>query len=267
MLVESHGGHHRGDLGRQLGLEHGLSGHGVHAAVGDRRGHRGQLPGRHADRALARVDVQRHVGIVVDAVVILQQPCDRLVVEVGRRLRFVEFVDHRDVRSREVGDERDDGFPFAVAVAHGLDHRAGRNGSGVHQWRRGVVVFEQDGHDRVEGESRGVGADLAEHLLAAVLVHGEDRRGDLRHRFDAELVVRVAHGHHVAVGEAGRDAEQVRRHIGQIGDIVGVFAAGFVFAAVVCHLHGILNRFFVDLLNHVMKFVKWFVSSFRCGRP
>ena len=111
-----------------------------------------------------------------------------------------------------------------------------------------MVVFQQDGHDRVEGQPRCVGADLVEDLLTAVLVHGENRRRDLRHRLDAEFVVHVAHGHHVAVGQAGRDAEEVRRHVGQIGDIVGVLAARFVLAAFVGRSKGLLNRFFVDFL-------------------
>ena len=147
-------------------------------------------------------------------------------------------------------------------------NRAGRDGSGVDQRRRGMVVFQQNGHDRVEGQPRCVGADLVEDLLTAVLVHGEDRRRDLRHRFDAEFVVHVAHGHHVAVGQAGRDAEEVRRHVGQIGDIVGVLAAGFVLAAFVGRSKGLLNRFFVDFLNHVVPyFVDWllFAAGWFCA--
>ena len=126
VLVEAHRRHQRCDLRRQFRFEYRLLGHGIHAAVGDRRGHRCELLGRHADRTLARVDVQRHVGIVVNPVVILQQPCDRLVVEVGRRLRFVQLVDHFDLRSGQPFDKTDDRLPFAVAVADGFHHRAAR---------------------------------------------------------------------------------------------------------------------------------------------
>ena len=255
MLVETHGRHHRGDFGRQLGLEDLLFGHGVLASVGDRRRHRGELLGRHADRTLARVDVQRHVRVVVDAVVILQQPCDRLVVEVGRRLRLVQLVDHLDLRACEPFDEARDRLPFAVAVAYGLHHRAGADRPGVHQRRRGMVVFEQDRHDRIERQPRRIGADLRQHLLCAVLVHRQDGRRDFRYRFDAEFVIGVAHGDHLPVGQAGRDAEEGRRYVGQVGDIVGVLAARFVLAALVGLLYGLANRCVVDFLDHCLMYL------------
>ena len=140
--------------------------------------------------------------------------------------------------------------PLAVGVARGADHRAGRDGSGVHERGRGMLLFEQQRHDRVEGQPRGVGADPVEDLLRSVLVHGENRRGDLRHRFDAEDVVRVADRHDVAVGQTGRDAEERRRYAGQVGDVVGVLAALLLLAAVVGGFDGRPDRLFVDFLNH-----------------
>lgn len=94
VLVEAHGGHHRRDVRREVGMEHLLPCHGIGAAVGDRGGHDGELPGRHSQRTLARVEVERQRGVVVDAVEVLEQPRDRTVVEVGLALGAVEFVDH-----------------------------------------------------------------------------------------------------------------------------------------------------------------------------
>ena len=118
-----------------------------------------------------------------------------------------------------------------------------------------MVVFEQDRHDRIERQPRRIGADLRQHLLCAVLVHRQDGRRDFRYRFDAEFVIGVSHGDHFAVGQAGRDAEEGRRYVGQVGDIVGVLAARFVLAALVGLLYGLANRCVVDFLDHCLMYL------------
>ena len=100
-----------------------------------------------------------------------------------------------------------------------------------------------------------IGADLRQHLLCAVLVHRQDGRRDFRYRFDAEFVIGVAHGDHLPVGQAGRDAEEGRRYVGQVGDIVGVLAARFVLAALVGLLYGLANRCVVDFLDHCLMYL------------
>ena len=171
MLVKTDGGHHRGDARTQIGLEDRLFGYGVHAVECDGRSRDRQLAGRYADRTLAGVEVERHIGIVVDARIVFQQPRDRLVVEVGRGFRFVKFVDDLHARAAESFDESLDRLPFRVRLPDGFYHRAGGDRTGVYQRCRRVILFEQDRHDRVERQSRSVGTDLRQHLFGAVLVH------------------------------------------------------------------------------------------------
>ena len=106
-------------------MENLLPRHRIGAAVGDRGGHDGELFGGDAQRALARVEVERHVGIVVDAVVVLQQPCDGAVVEVGFALRTVEFVEYRHLAAAKSRNEIHDRLPLGLRVARRFDHRAG----------------------------------------------------------------------------------------------------------------------------------------------
>ena len=72
---------------------------GVAAVGGDGCSHDGELRCRNTYGALARIDVERQVGVVIYACVVLQQPRYRAVVEVGGALRTVEFVYNLDGRA------------------------------------------------------------------------------------------------------------------------------------------------------------------------
>lgn len=67
-------------------------------------------------------------------------------------------------------------------------------------------------------------------MVAAELAQYEDGRVHLRYRLDAEAVVGVAHRDDAPVGQANADAEQVGIHVGQVGNVMGVLAAGEVLA-------------------------------------
>ena len=150
MLVEAYGRNHRRDFRCQAGFEHRLFGDGVHAVIGDGSCGNAQLLGRDAERTLAGIEVECHIRIIVDAVVVFQQPGNGAVVEVGSRFRFVQFVDELWGGAAQLSDILYNGIPFLVGVSHWLYHGTGGNGTGIYQWSGRVVVFQQDGDDGVE---------------------------------------------------------------------------------------------------------------------
>ena len=180
VLVEAHGGHERDNLRRKCRVEHALLRQRVHAVIGDGGCGNGQLLGGDAQGALAGVQIERHHGIVVNAVVFLQQPRDGAVVEIGGRLGVVQLVDEYRLAAQQIGHVVEDGLPFRVGVSLRLHQRAGGNGAGVHQRGGGAIVLQQDGEDGVEGKAGGVGADLVEHRFRAQLLQHEDGRVHLR---------------------------------------------------------------------------------------
>ena len=187
---------------------------------------------------MARVQVERHLRVVVDAAVLLQQPGDGAVVEVRGGFRLVQLVDELGLTSQKCGHVVEDGLPFPIGIAVGLDERTGRDGAGVHERRGGPVVFQQDGEDGVERQPRGIGADVVEDRLRAVLFQCQNSRVHFRDRFNAEAVVGVAHRDEPAVRQAQTDAEQVGIHVGEIRNVVGILAALDVLAGFVGVVHG-----------------------------
>ena len=229
VFVESDRGHHRRDLRCQPGFEDLLAGQGIHAPGGDRGGHDGQLAGRHAERALPRVEVERHAPD--------RRRCGHsssaarrssLLLKLVAALRSVEFVDHFDLRAavRSATNEPrwPATWPSASPVGRIIEQAeiAPAFTSGVEGWS----FSSSSAMIELKGSPVGVGADLGEHLFGAVLVHRQDGGGDFRHRFDAEAVVGVADRHDCR--PSARQTEMpksVGGHVFQIGDVVGVLAA------------------------------------------
>ena len=97
-----------------------------------------------------------------------------------------------------------------------------------------MVVLEQDGHDRVERQSGRIGADLVEHRIGPVLLHGQDSRRNLRHRFDAEHVIRIA----------GLDDL-----IGQKRYVIGILTAVVPSEFLVSLVDGLVHLLSIELLH------------------
>lgn len=188
-------------------------------------------------------------GVVVDAIVILQQPCDRAVVEVRFRLRLVKLVLQHERTAAQLFKKVRDRFPFAARVAHRLHHAARRDGARIDERSRRVVVLEQDGHDRVERQPGRIGADLVEHRIGPVLLHGQDSRRNLRHRFDAEHVIRIAGLDDLSVGQADRNAEKLRRDIGQKRYVIGILTAVVSSEFLVSLVDGLVHLLSIELLH------------------
>jgi len=80
-------------------------------------------------------------------------------------------------------------------------------------------------HDRIEGFSRGLDADMAQHIVAPIVLKRAAIHEGLRHRLDSEKVLVVAGGVHLAVDRGERDAEGGGIGLAELGDIVGDPAA------------------------------------------
>ena len=233
MLVKTDRSDHRRDFRCEGLIEYLGLGHGIDAPVGDRTAADRKLLGCNAQRTLPRIDIERHVGVVVNPVVILQQPGNRTIVEIGIGFRFIQLVDQHQRTAAQLSEEIRNSFPFPGRITHRFYHTASRNGTRIHQRRRGMVVFEQDRHDRVERQSGCVRTDLLQDYIRAVLFHHEDGGRNLRDGFYTEYVARVSDLDHLTVRQANRETEQRRRHIGQIGNVIGIFAARIAFHNVV----------------------------------
>src|SRR5690606_2430095 len=84
-LVQPGGRHHRERVVADDRVDQALPGQRVDPAVGQGRAHDREIPRAHVERALPGVEVGRFGRVEVDAVVALQQACDALVAEIGRR--------------------------------------------------------------------------------------------------------------------------------------------------------------------------------------
>ena len=93
MLIKADGGNHRGYLGGNPGVENLLASHGVQAVVCYRSAHNGELRRCYAERTLPRIEVEAHVYIVVDTVIVFQEPRNSTIIKICGGLAFVEFVD------------------------------------------------------------------------------------------------------------------------------------------------------------------------------
>ena len=79
-----------------VGGDHASTGERVDATVGERGAHRREVVRRHEQRALARVDVGRLVGIEPQPFVAVHEVSDAVVAVVGGQLGFVHLlVDHQ----------------------------------------------------------------------------------------------------------------------------------------------------------------------------
>lgn len=125
-----------------------------------------------------------------------------------------------------------------------------------------MVVLEQDSHDRVEGQSGRIGADLVEHRVGPVLLHGQNGRRNFRHRLDAEYVIRIAGLDDLSVGQADRNAEKLRRDIGQKRYVIGVLATVVPSEFLVSLVDGLVHLLSVEFLHNqdFLSFSLWLVA-------
>ena len=97
-----------------------------------------------------------------------------------------------------------------------------------------------DRDDGVEGLAGSVHADVVDERLLARLLHHPRHREDLGHRLDRDFRRDVAGGVDLSVGRHERNPEQVRVHLGQRRDVVGVLALVKVLVLLVRRIHDAL---------------------------
>ena len=94
VVVHAGRGHHRQRPRDRVGRHHLFAGDGIDAAVGQRRGHHGDVARGHQDGALPEIDVEHRVDVLLDHGVGAQEIGDRAVAVAGRAFGGIDgFVD------------------------------------------------------------------------------------------------------------------------------------------------------------------------------
>ena len=139
------------------GIDDPLAGHRIDAAVGERGAHHGEVPRRHAEAALARVEVERLERVALDAVARAQQERDAAVAHVRLRRRAVDVVRERERPAGEAGEAVAQEAPLLGARTG--DEARRRDRAGVDHRVRPAVAAALDCHERVERQPGAVHAD------------------------------------------------------------------------------------------------------------
>jgi hypothetical protein len=164
----------------------------MHATVGERRRHVGQVPAIDQDRALAKIIFQRCHRFAVDDAEILQHPGDGAIAEAGRALRTVHrFVD-ADVSPHEGCDGAFDPAPLRLGCRAGDQTGGGDCTSIDHRIERCTSLgIEADG---IEGIAARFHAHLAADEFGPVVRQGSGIDEGLGDGLDGKELVRVAYG-------------------------------------------------------------------------
>ena len=106
VVVHAAGRHHAQHPLDVLRRQRALARQRVHAAIGERCRHEGEIAAAHQDRALPKVVLQRGHGLIFDDAEVLQHPGDGAVAKAGVALGLVDrFVDV-DIAPHERGRSR-----------------------------------------------------------------------------------------------------------------------------------------------------------------
>nr|WP_253261837.1 hypothetical protein [Ramlibacter montanisoli] len=188
-----------------LALQGLLAGHRLHAAVGERGGHHGEVPHVHVHHALPRVQLQRAVDVVADHPEVPQQVRDRQVavaaLQAGKVGRLVQARGAPEVHAEHLHDLLRGALGIRVVQQRGHGDRPGVD----HRVVRQVVLLQLD--DRVEGFAGRLHVDLAVHRFAAEAVQRQPVDEGLGQGLQREQVRVVAGGDQLAVDAGHRDGK------------------------------------------------------------
>ena len=191
----------------------------MHAAVGKRGRHEGEVETGDLDRALPEVVLEHRHRIAIDDVEVLEHPGDGAVAKTGLALGAVDVFVDGDGAAAEVGHDFDDALPLLRRGRAG-DQPGGRNRTSVDHRIEGRTGLGIEA-DRVERFSAGFDTDLAQDGAASsVGQRGGVDRG-LGDRLDGEWHLAIAHRIGIAVRGDDANAEPVGIGLGELRDIGG----------------------------------------------
>ncbi len=238
-VVHPAGGHDTENALGQHGVGSDVPGARIGAVVGERRGHRGDVPAGDGQRALPEVQVDGRVGIGFDHAERAQHVPDRAVPVPGGGFRGVHGGVQLEFTPGEPGEGSADALELVVGgVAR--DERRGGDGAGVDH-RVARPLGDRVEADLVERLARRLDVDLRRDRLLTAVGQRQGVGERLGHRLDGEGHSRVAHLVHVSVRGGEADAEALGFRGGELRDVVGDGAGGVLGAERVDVLEDVLH--------------------------
>jgi hypothetical protein len=216
VVVRAAGGHHAQHLFGVAGRHGALAREGLHAVVGEGRGHVGEVTAVHQDGALPEVVLEARYRIAIDDAEVLEHPCDRTIAEPGVAFGAVHRAVDGEGAAGERVDGRRDALPLRFDSAPAdearrrdrtcIDHRVER--------RTGLGIQA----DAVEGVAARLDTDPGRQERAPAIGERCRIHERLADRLDREQRVEVA----CAIGAVHRDqanAELVGIDFGELRDV------------------------------------------------
>lgn len=219
-VVHSAGRHDGEDLGGDLGGDDPLPGDRIDTAVGQGRGHHGEVDGRGPYRALPEVGVHGRHRVDGQGSRTADQIGERPVAVPGRRLGAVDVLVDVQLPPGEPAQTGQDAAERGLLTAVG-DQSGGHDGAGVDHriGRPPGAGLQADGVERLAAR---FGAHPAAHLVEAERGQREGVDEGLGHRLQGEGGVRRAGAVGVPVHTHQGEPEVVGVRPGQLRDVVGL---------------------------------------------
>ena len=139
--------------------------------------------------------------------------------------------------------------PYFIGIRT-VDQADRRHGPCVDQGIEGLAAVQLNGHYGIEGFPGGVRSDFRAQLLHADQIHDISQVECLGNGFNGEGRVRGACGQQVSVDGDHGNRQQVGRHLGQGGNVRGVFASLDGFGVGVCVIQGRPDLFIGRNVTH-----------------
>ena len=225
VIIHAGTGHHRQRPRNRVGRHDLLAGDGIDAAVGQCRGHHGDVARGDQNGALPEVGLQHRADILLDDVRRAQEIGNGAVAVAADAFGGKHGLVDGEVASGKPAERLADIFERAVAL--GLaDQAAAGDRAGVDHRVEGMVVGIEP--DRIEGVAGRFDADGALDPRSTQRIQRQREHEGFGHRLDREGNAGIAGLVDVAVEGGEADAEMGRVGLAEFRNVVGDGAAGFL---------------------------------------
>ena len=244
IVVHARTGHDRKRAGDDVGRNDLNAGHGIDAAIGERRRHHGEIARGDENGALPEIGIEDGIDVVLQHQIIAQQPGDRAIAVAGERLRGVHGVVDVELAAGEQAELLADALECGCAIGL-MDQPGAGDRAGIdHRVERPVVVGQPD---RIERLPARLDPDRRRNALLTDHVERERKHEGLGYRLDGERHPAVADLIDMAVDGNETDAEM--RGVGalQLGNVIGDRAGIIRFEFLVASLQKALERRLVGI--------------------